>query len=113
MTFDKLDILIQDSLISISTFNLEIKSVENKSSRSSFPFFKKIYVSISYPFSAGLGVWRDVWGVQEFVLLVSGTKVILENGCIDLTSIKVQVQDGDLGAGDEKEIVVTYILIYS
>ena len=51
--------------------------------------------------------------MQEFVLLVSGTKVILENGCIDLTSIKVQVQDGDLGAGDEKEIVVTYILIYS
>ena len=40
------------------------------------------------PMSAGLGVWRDVRGVQEF-LLISGTEVILENGCIDLTSLAV------------------------
>ena len=41
------------------------------------------------PMSAGLGVRRDVWGVQEFYSLVSGTKVILENGFVDLTSLAV------------------------
>ena len=40
------------------------------------------------PVSAGLGVWREVRGVQEFYLLISGIDVILENGFIDLTSLQ-------------------------
>ena len=41
------------------------------------------------PESAELGVQRGVRGMQEFFSLVSGTNVILENGCIDLTSLAV------------------------
>ena len=43
------------------------------------------------PVSAGLGVRRDVRGVQEFFSLISGTEVILENGFIDLMSLAVLV----------------------
>ena len=41
------------------------------------------------PVSAGLGVRRDVRGVQEFFSLISGTDVILENGFVYLTSLAV------------------------
>ena len=41
------------------------------------------------PVSAGLGVRRDVRGVQEFYSLISGTELILENGFLDLTSLAV------------------------
>ena len=41
------------------------------------------------PVSAGLGVRRDVRGVQEFFSLISGKEVILKNGFIDLTSLAV------------------------
>ena len=40
------------------------------------------------PVSAGLGVRREVRGVQEFYSLISGIDVILENGFIDLTSLQ-------------------------
>ena len=43
------------------------------------------------PVSAGLGVRRDVRGVQEFFSLISVTEVILENGFIDLMSLAVLV----------------------
>jgi len=36
--------------------------------------------------SVGLGVWRDVREVQEFYSLISGTRAVLENRCVDLTS---------------------------
>jgi len=41
------------------------------------------------PVSAGLGVRRDVRGVQEFYSLISGTELVLENGCLDLTSLAI------------------------
>ena len=33
--------------------------------------------------SVGLGVWRDVWEVEEFYSLISGTRAVLENRCVD------------------------------
>lgn len=39
--------------------------------------------------SVELGVWRDVRGEQEFYSLISGTRVVLANGCVDLTSLAV------------------------
>ena len=41
------------------------------------------------PVSAGLGVRRDVRGVQEFLSLISGSKVKFESGFVDLTSLGI------------------------
>ena len=39
--------------------------------------------------SVGLGVRRDIRGVQEYYALISGAQVVLKNGSIDLTSLAV------------------------
>ena len=41
------------------------------------------------PVSTGLGVRRDIRGVQEFYSLISGSEVIMGQGFVDLTSLAV------------------------
>jgi len=41
------------------------------------------------PVSAGLAIWRDVRGVEEFYSLITGMEVKLERGFLDLTSLAI------------------------